>query len=886
LTVEPAVRLVEALADRYAIERALGAGGMATVYLAHDLKHERQVAIKVLRPELAAVLGAERFVQEIKTTAALSHPHILPLFDSGEAGGFLYYVMPYLHGETIREKLNREAQLGIDEAVRIAAEVADALDHAHRHGVIHRDIKPENILLYDGRAMVMDFGIALAVSAAAGGRMTETGLSLGTPHYMSPEQATADRDLTARSDIYSLASVLYEMLSGEPPHLGTSAQQIIMKIVTEEAAPVTRLRKSVPPNVAAALAKALEKLPADRFETAKAFAEALENPAFLPSGLGLRAGGVQSPPWKRIAIIAGTVAVGSLVAAIAGWMRPQPQGTSASVRFTESLDSARIASPGARRSMQSIAAVEVSRDGRAIVLQDDGNRNWLRRLDREGYADVAQGANPRLSADGLALAVVDDNGSLLVQSVDGGPRTKLGDLPVSTIDPYLAWGDDGFIYVEMPQLAVVGEGGTVLRYRADGSAPPDTVRLSPSIGEGNRSQVRVVPQVVLPGGTVLVYSVVVGGGAVTLWAQPIGGGEAHPLGASASPRGAMWDAEHQRLLVARDGSLLAIRIDTRTGVPQGPAVALLALPGTGTMVGYGGGTLALVSAGVGANRILLADRKGNLREIQGFPPDTAADAPAVSPDGRRFALTMGGFHDVFVFEMPAGPLVQVTRTGGGPMAWMPDGKSLLFAKGTDIYRVRSDGDQEPELVLHRSEPLVRVAVDPTGQRVYFQALGNDWDIGSFTLGLAGSDTLFLNTPAREGHPSVSPDGKWLAYYAETRGTQVFIRPTVGTGPRVQVSREGAVYPRFSRDGRHLFFQQRVGLGLLDATLEVTRDGGIGVAKIEELPLAPVRNAFDVFPGDSLFVVVGSPSKGAQPQVQSLTVITNFTAQATSTEGGR
>ncbi len=209
-------RLSAALADRYRIERELGSGGMATVYLAADLKHDRKVAIKVLKPELAAVLGAERFVQEIKTTAALSHPNILPLFDSGEAAGFLYYVMPYLEGETIREKLTRETQFGIDEAVRITTEVADALDYAHRHGVIHRDIKPENILLHDGRPMVMDFGIALAVSAAAGGRMTETGLSLGTPHYMSPEQATADKQITARSDIYSLASVLYEMLTGEP----------------------------------------------------------------------------------------------------------------------------------------------------------------------------------------------------------------------------------------------------------------------------------------------------------------------------------------------------------------------------------------------------------------------------------------------------------------------------------------------------------------------------------------------------------------------------------------------------------------------------------------------------------------------------------------------
>src|SRR5512134_1682094 len=228
---------------------------MATVYLAPDLRHDRKVAVKVLRPELAAVLGAERFVQEIKTTAQLQHPHILPLFDSGQADGFLFYVMPYIEGETLRARLDREKQLGIEEAVRITREVADALDYAHRHGVIHRDIKPENILLHDGRPMVADFGIALALSAAAGGRMTETGLSLGTPHYMSPEQATAEKEITSRSDVYSLASVLYEMLAGQPPHTGASAQQIIMKIITEAAPPVTQLRKTVPQHVAAALVK-------------------------------------------------------------------------------------------------------------------------------------------------------------------------------------------------------------------------------------------------------------------------------------------------------------------------------------------------------------------------------------------------------------------------------------------------------------------------------------------------------------------------------------------------------------------------------------------------------------------------------------------------------
>ena len=308
-------RLSVALSDRYRIERELGAGGMATVYLAEDIRHDRKVAIKVLKPDLAAVLGADRFLVEIKTTAALQHPHILPLFDSGSADGFLFYVMPFIDGETLRTRLDRETQLGIAEAVRITSDVADALDYAHRHGVIHRDIKPENILLHDGRPMVADFGIALAVSAAAGGRMTETGLSLGTPHYMSPEQATAEKDITAGSDIYSLGTVLYEMLAGNPPHTGASAQQIIMKIVTEDAAPVTRLRKSVPQNVAAAVAKSLEKLPADRFESANEFAHALNDPAFdssraagsVPRDRGLRGPGswIRNPwSWPALAAIA------------------------------------------------------------------------------------------------------------------------------------------------------------------------------------------------------------------------------------------------------------------------------------------------------------------------------------------------------------------------------------------------------------------------------------------------------------------------------------------------------------------------------------------------------------------------------------------------------
>ncbi|HZJ01789.1 MAG TPA: serine/threonine-protein kinase, partial [Gemmatimonadaceae bacterium] len=268
-------RLVSALGDRYRIERELGKGGMATVYLAEDLRHGRKVAVKVLLPELAAVLGAERFLSEIHVTAALQHPHILPLFDSGQAEGQLFYVMPYVEGESLRSRLDRERQLPIDDALRISREVGSALGYAHRHGVIHRDIKPENILLHDGHALVADFGIALAVTSAGGGRLTQTGLSLGTPQYMSPEQATGEREIDARSDLYSLAAVTYEMLASEPPHTGNTMQAVIARMLTERPRNVRSLRPSVPDHVANALDVALERIPADRWNSIEEFENAL-----------------------------------------------------------------------------------------------------------------------------------------------------------------------------------------------------------------------------------------------------------------------------------------------------------------------------------------------------------------------------------------------------------------------------------------------------------------------------------------------------------------------------------------------------------------------------------------------------------------------------------
>ena len=385
--------LKAALADRYTIERELGAGGMATVFLAHDIKHDRKVAVKVLRPELAAVLGTERFLNEIKITANLSHPHILPLLDSGSAeeppsvrptdrpSAFLYYVMPYVEGESLRERLDREKQLSVEESVEITKAVASALDYAHRQNVIHRDIKPANILLHDGQPVVADFGISLAVTAAGGTRLTETGLSLGTPHYMSPEQATGDRDVDGRSDIYSLGCVLYEMLAGDPPHTGSTVQAVIAATVSSDPMPITERRRAAPNHVSAALHHALEKIPADRFDTAASFADALGAKATraIPS-LGVsRPGGnryLRLAPWLAAAVLATVLAI--------QWLTDSPE--------SESLIATYIGPPEGHQ-MLSQASFAISPDGTKLAfttVSDSGGRQlWLRPLDTLEASELA-----------------------------------------------------------------------------------------------------------------------------------------------------------------------------------------------------------------------------------------------------------------------------------------------------------------------------------------------------------------------------------------------------------------------------------------------------------------------------------------------------------------
>src|SRR5215475_1060937 len=407
---------------------------MARVFLARDLRHNRRVALKVLRPDLGAVVGVERFQAEIEVTANLQHPNLLPLFDSGEAGDLLFYVMPYVEGESLRARIDREKQLPVDEALRITTAIAGALDYAHRHGVIHRDLKPENILLQDGQPLVADFGIALAVSNAGGSRITQTGLSLGTPQYMSPEQATGERAIDGRTDIYSLGAVLYEMLAGEPPHVGPTVQAIVARVITDVPPRVRVKRASVPEHVDAAVAKALEKVPADRFATAADFAEVLEGDKAIADAAPRAAptGGQGRP---RPLMVAGVGIIGLVVGAALVFARFRRPAHATSVSF--------VLTPSAGEEINGLS-VDISPDGRRIVYPGatgDVSRLYLRPLD-DSKARVLPGTDgaqsPVFSPDGEWIAffagdelkrIAIDDGSIVTVARSLNPR------PMAWVDP-------------------------------------------------------------------------------------------------------------------------------------------------------------------------------------------------------------------------------------------------------------------------------------------------------------------------------------------------------------------------------------------------------------------------------------------------------------------
>jgi len=860
----PIERLSSALADRYRIERELGQGGMATVYLAEDLKHQRNVAIKVLKPELAAVLGAERFVQEITTTASLQHPHILPLFDSGTADGFLYYVMPYIEGETLRDKLNRETQLGIGEAVRITTEVADALDYAHRQGVIHRDIKPENILLHDGRPMVADFGIALAVSAAAGGRMTETGLSLGTPHYMSPEQATAEKDLTARSDIYSLGSVLYEMLTGNPPHVGATAQQIIMKIVAEEAAPVTAVRKSVPPNVAAAVAKAIERLPADRFESAKAFAEALTDPGFVP----LAGAGQHRPPGTArrvsplarlglaVALLGGGAAIGWLVRS--GPSAPEPTVA----RLIAPLP------PGGRMAGHLQPMLAISPDGQtlAFITNDVLYKRELSEEEPVLLAEVPNACCPIFSRDGNWILFDRNEGRLgYAVSVEGG----------SVVDANSRVPDDDLVHGSLQEA--------IVRRPAGNTAWTPITTVDSTGLEGSHSW----PQL-LPGGRLLLFTVL---GPGMMWngasvvVQDLETG-ARTTVAEQATYGRYLTTGHIVYATA-EGNLEAIGFDLgrrrTTGVPVVVA--------TGVRVAYWGGaadfavadngTLAYLQGSTWNLHLLTeVDRAGRVVRRIGDP--ATFELLSVSPDGRHaVAYVASANADISRIDLTSGEHRRLTfdeTTEDNPI-YSPDGRRIAYRKlvtGLDhrVYVTEVDGTGEPALLLSSRRILVPRSWSADGGTLLLQGGGQLVLLDAKSKAI---DTVSTQTTPEGGQ--FSPDGRWLAYVsAETGRPEVYLISFPGLRGRQQVSTRGGRQPQWSARSGELFFLQ--GDTVMVSKVEA------GAAFSHSVP-RPLFSSSELTAGEIGFVVTADgqhliyPAPNPAAAVDRIHVVLNWTEEITT-----
>ncbi len=797
---DPVTRLNATLEGRYRVERQLGEGGMATVYLADDLKHERKVALKVLKPELAAVVGAERFLAEIKTTANLQHPHILPLHDSGEADGFLYYVMPFVEGETLRQKIDREKQLSVEEALEITKKVTSALDYAHKHGVVHRDIKPGNILLSsEGEPTVADFGIALAVAQAGGGRVTETGLSLGTPHYMSPEQATGDRDVDSRTDVYALGCVLYEMLVGGPPYTGSTAQAVLGEILTSDPVWASKKRGSVPSNVDAAIRKALEKLPADRFTGAQDFAKALADPGFGHGDEAAAGVSVGRGLWNPLSMGLGALA---LVFAFGfGWALLRPTSEFSPVaRFEVVL--------GEDRALATYGGPEfaLSRDGLRLIYvglaPDGGTQLWHRALENLEPVPIPGtdgAADPALSPDGLSVAFRAE-GSIKTVSLRGGPPSTLALATTGT-----SWSSDGMIYFSREDV--------IRRVPAMGGEP-EAVTSPTDVSQH-------LPRA-LPDGRGLLLTIVASSVEDSRIAV-VGpeGGEPREILTGVQ---AYYASSGHVVYVTAEGTLMAAPFDLRSLEVTGPSVALLegvqvnpnsvsqfALSETGTLLYKTGGV-------GGSNEFVWVTRSGQATPVEAGWSFVPGGNPgwSLSPDGARLALkaeTQAGA-DIWVKQLPDGPLSRLTFYEGIDIRprWAPDGESVTFLSNRsgnfDVWSRRADGTGEPEVLSPGGSSGGNPGVgfwSPDGEWMVLRTGGRH--ILALRPGVDSVPLPLLTEEYDEQAPALSPDGRWLAYVStETGSPEVFVRPfpDVDSG-KWQISTDGGVQPVWAHNGRELFY---------------------------------------------------------------------------------
>jgi serine/threonine-protein kinase len=816
----PEVKLSAALTGRYTIERELGQGGMATVYLAHDVRHDRKVALKVLRPELSAILGADRFLAEIKTTANLQHPHILSLFDSGEADGLVFYVMPFVEGESLRDRLKREHQLPIEDAVRITREVADALEYAHRHGIVHRDIKPENILLQGGHALVADFGIALAAARSEGGtRLTETGMSLGTPHYMAPEQAMGEREITPKADIYALGCVTYEMLTAEPPFTGATAQAIIARVVTEEPRSLTLQRKTIPPHVEAAVRQALAKLPADRFGSAAEYAAALVNTAFATAGTGTASvARAAEPPSRRAVLFAwGAVAVVSLFSAW-GWLRPRP--TAPVARYAMVL---RNDEPSGAN-LRSQAAI--APDGAFIVYRDGtpGNfRLYIKRRDEltpQPLSGTEGGTGPFVSPDGAWIGFFANGELRKIPSRGGGALTIADSVNMTFVTG--TWLEDGtIVYSDLPDLRRVSAAGGPTTVIVPAAQLQGRVSLMPEHLPRGRGILLTACDANCARSSVYVYD------ARTDTARLL---FEDALGSWYAPTGHV-------LHLTRNGTLLASPWDMGALAPSGPAVPVLdGIQAPGFLLAPDGTALYVLgppTLGAGGEpnaEAVWVDRTGRVEQVDPkwrFNTGGGNWGFSLSPDGRRIAMRIGTAlgQNVWIKQLPAGPVSRLTFHDGEDRApyWTPDGRAITFTSdrplpgdtarsNRDVWQQPSDGTGEPTLLWDHALPISEAFWSPDGRWLVMRTAGPAGATGQRDI-LAvrpGTDSVarrLIATRHDEQGVTVSPDSRWIAYVSnETGSNEVFIRPfpDVERG-KWQVSNGGGNAPVWAHNGRELFY---------------------------------------------------------------------------------
>jgi eukaryotic-like serine/threonine-protein kinase len=794
---------------------------MGTVYLARDLKHEREVAVKVLSPELGHLAGSKRFLQEIDVVAHLHHPHILALYDSGESDGVIYFVMPRVEGESLRDRLKREHQLPIEDAIQIARQVAGAMHYAHRRGVIHRDIKPANILLQDGQALLSDFGIALGIREASDERLTTVGVSLGTPAYMSPEQAAGDLKLDARSDVYSLGAVLYEMLAGEPPHTG-SALTVIARAISDPVIPVRRLRDTVSPHVESALQKALAKLPADRFQSAAEFARALGDSSITGSDSYPSA----AQGWRRLAAgknwryaALAAWAFAATAVAIASLRRDTSSERSVPVRRWSVLlpDSAPLAFVGSAPLGTGRPSLTISPDGnRLVYVARHGATTalYLREMDKVAASPLAgtSGAyHPIFSPDGRWVAFFTGTALKKIAIADGRIVTlaQIGE-PLGA-----SWTNDG-------RLLVAAREGM-----QPGWVPATGGRLQ--LVEPRPETWWRFPQV-LPDGKWVLHS----GNDGALYLSELASGKAFAITREGvTPRAATDESRlifgrrplyvstgHIVYMSAADGALVAIPFDADGRRVLGPPMPVLegirqeAETGAGQFAITDDGTLVYASGNnAGISALVWVDARGRLDSLP-FPR-AEYGAFDLSRDGKRIVIRVvppSGKGELRVLDLERGSQERM-QTRGIPTfypRWTADSRQIVYGEfasnGNEVGLVLR---QAPS-AIGRADTLARAAiatdVSPDGRQFAAVEWQGQIGISLVPMGNPSGDAVRI-IPRHAGFASFSPDGKWLAY-SDAVESEVYVYNIEQRRVEQQISIDGGEEPLWSGTGDRIVYRNR------------------------------------------------------------------------------